>query len=275
MLAREMRRFLHGTKEQQAHKVRMETLSCLPPGLTSKLAWTLNLEWITRIPCFRSVKEWGEQRGEEGRLQVQRFITQIVLDMQPLTFIGSDRPPPGKLYVIVKGLAQYSDEQGVPGFNSRALGPSDSWGAEDIILASPHVLYRLRVTALTFLAVRALDRKAFQNLFANFPQETKLVRRTVLRDAFIADMSLASFKVRLKMWEDENGTLGGLGASGSSDGGNGRQSGSGGSAGGNDDAPYRHANGSNLNVLTTEGDDDENVTISSLSPRARSPKGPS
>ena len=274
-----MRRFLHGTKEQQAHKVRMDTLACLPPGLTSKLAWTLNLEWVTRIPCFRSVVEWGNAKGEEGRAQVQRFLTHVILAMQPLTFIGADRPPPGKLYIIVKGLAQFKEEQGVAGFNTRAMGPSDSWGAEDVILKSPEILYRLRVTALTFLAVRALDRKAFQSLFTDFPQETKLVRRTVLRDTFIADMSLASFKVRLKEWEEENTNQGAVSASGGGGVGNGTQRSGGdrnGGSGGDGGANYRqskHAvNRINCTVpdLVIEDDDDENITIRSLSPRMTS-----
>ena len=68
----------------------------------------------------------------------------------------ADRPPSGCLYLIKKGFAQYVDEA-LAGANSvlnRALGPSDSWGADDMVLKHRSIYYRFRVTAITYLHVQ-------------------------------------------------------------------------------------------------------------------------
>ena len=78
--------------------------------------------------------------------------------------LSADRPPSSSLYLIFKGFAQYID-QVMPGANSplsRALGPSDSWGADDMVLAHRAIYYRFRVTAITYLHVQASQPKASQ-----------------------------------------------------------------------------------------------------------------
>ena len=202
-LAKELRRFLHENRSQQIHKLRMETVKNLPPGLTEKIAWTLHLDWLTAIPCFRGLRDFSlgfQVPIDQARMN--RFLTNVVLKMNSITFISGDRPPAGALYLLMKGYAQYTDDDGHPnGIFSRALGPSDSWGAEDMVLSHPRILYRLRVTALTYLHVQSLERSDFEGLQKHFPGECQAVRRRVLKDTFRADMNLAAYKFRLQKWE--------------------------------------------------------------------------
>lgn len=81
-----------------------------------------------------------------------RFFTATVLLMKSVTFVPQDRPPSGRLYLIIAGYARFlngyqymdSEEWKQPDedadLHSQALGPSDSWGAEDIVLKSPLLL---------------------------------------------------------------------------------------------------------------------------------------
>ena len=101
-LAQELRRFLHETREDQTHRMHMETISSLPPRLVSKISFTLQLEGIMRIPCFAAVSESGAKRGEDGTRQVKQFMQDAVLAMRSNVFVPQDRPPPPKLYLIVK-----------------------------------------------------------------------------------------------------------------------------------------------------------------------------
>lgn len=97
---------MHETRDEQTHRMRMETISALPPRLISKIAFTLQLEGITRIPCFSAVSEFGASRGEDGVRQVKQFMQDVVLAMRSNVFVPQDRPPPPRLYLIVKGLAK-------------------------------------------------------------------------------------------------------------------------------------------------------------------------
>ena len=90
--------------------------------------------------------------SRDGQLQLMRFFTALVLMMKSVTFVPQDRPPSGRLYLIIAGYARFvdsfqyldSEEWKAPDeeaeINSQALGPSDSWGAEDIVLKSPLLL---------------------------------------------------------------------------------------------------------------------------------------
>ena len=102
VLAQELRRYLHETREDQTHRMHMETISSLPPRLVSKISFALQLEGIMRIPCFAAVSEFGVNRGEDGARQVKQFMQDAVLAMRSNVFVPQDRPPPPKLYLIVK-----------------------------------------------------------------------------------------------------------------------------------------------------------------------------
>lgn len=117
-LALELRRFLHETKAAQTHKLRMQTIAGLPPGLTEKVAWTLNLDWITAIPCFREVQTWSLSNDVWGRAQVLRFLKHVVLAMEQQAFVA------GGALVLTKSFTSNSQRDGTLRMPSTSLLPS-------------------------------------------------------------------------------------------------------------------------------------------------------
>ena len=201
MLGRELRRFLGETRSEQTHRMQMDTVSSLPPRLISKLSYTLNLPSITRISCFHVVVEHGKVAGEDGVRHVTRFFETVALTMTTSIFVPQDRPPPPLLYLIQKGLAQHTEGFTEETMTTRVLGPTDSWGSEDIILQHHALLYRTRAVALSYLHVMSLSRRDFEGLTEKFPVECALVRRRILRETFMSDVMLAAHKQRMKNWE--------------------------------------------------------------------------
>ena len=91
---------------------------------------------------------------------MDKFLVQVAVAMQPFIYVPAERPPTCRLYVITNGRAKYG---------GNAIGPGESWGAQDVLLKGQPNSMRLRATAVTYLHVLWVGPEVFDLLRAEYP----------------------------------------------------------------------------------------------------------
>ena len=116
-------------------------------GLQELVCERVNQRWLETVPFFRGMKL---PDGKPVVLPVEKpFLAKVAVALSSDVFAPMERPPPGRLYVIMKGTARYK------GFNR---GPGYCWGALDVMLPNVGDMIKLsRALAVDYLHVLHVD----------------------------------------------------------------------------------------------------------------------
>jgi hypothetical protein len=148
------------------------------PTLAEKITWTVNKDWLTKLRFYTYVSS----RGSDGLASTSRFLSKMVIRMQPAVFAPREVPPMPRLYFITAGSALYRTASG----KRETLGPGRCWGASDVM--SLHVSARtsLRAVAASFLHVQWIGPKELRALRHGTP-------RTVLNGTAAVPLSFLAW----------------------------------------------------------------------------------
>jgi hypothetical protein len=128
--------------------------------------------WLVRMPFAAYITSahspFGRKRGHLAESDGQAVLAQIALAMQPALFIAKERPPPRRMYVIIKGAA-YN------GASRELLQRGDNWGAYGLILQLKAL--QDSVKALTNLQLIYINQEGIQALVQASPERAFAWRR--------------------------------------------------------------------------------------------------
>ena len=122
-LRRTLREYAIERKEVLRVKQRERVYSDLSEALKEKVAWTVNGDWLRRIPVMQRLP--------------QKFLVQVALKMSPAVYAPKEKPPAQRLYVITTGICSYGGRTLKQGEHWRAL--TKTKGATAITYL--HVMY--------------------------------------------------------------------------------------------------------------------------------------
>ena len=103
--------------------------------------------------------------------QGDKFVAALVTSSSWALYSPSDEPPPGRLYIIIRGVAINR------GYT--VLGIGDNWGEDDVLLTRPRRTTS-ETRAMTYLKVMCIDAKSFLSLELDFPEAFKTLRTAAL-----------------------------------------------------------------------------------------------
>ena len=167
-MARELRRYVHQTKELHRARSRAEIYSKLSPVLVHKATAFISAA-LLKSPLFYAARHRAMKMSDE--IEAEKFVVSMVTKMELAVYAPQDRPPRGRLYVITKGAARFLGE---------AIGPGAYWGEWDVVMAHPK---KLNAYATTYLHVQWINRADFQSLVEDFPELFHAMRRWVIKNA--------------------------------------------------------------------------------------------
>lgn len=153
-LARELRRYMHNTREVHAQRSRAAIYNKLSPLLVAKVTKLLNRPLFESVLVKRALAGIPAADGE-------RFVSAIVTSSTTAVFSPGDRPPAGRLYVITEGVAIHKLFQ--------LLSVGDCWGDEDVLLDGEARKAR-ETKSMTYLRVLWVERGAFRRLEDDYPE---------------------------------------------------------------------------------------------------------
>lgn len=161
---RELRRYYVERMEEVRARTRKRTMHDFSPHLAEKYVWKLNSAWLKMVPCFSMVVERMEVQPDSG---MERFLVRVALEMQPATFVPTEKPPAKRLYIITDGEAMH---------HGRLLKKGDTWGAYDVLLNSSHLKRNERASAITYLHVFFVGASTFETIGAKHREGLMLSR---------------------------------------------------------------------------------------------------
>ena len=170
-----LRTFYLERSEIVRQKSRARVVADFSPLLLEDYMWRYNKKWLARAPCFSLIFEQlkGDVLEDTARLRSsQNFLVKIAMSMQPEVFVPKERPPPRRMYIIVRGTARFQGD---------VLHAGDTWGAHDVFLTAMPDARRARARATSHLHVLSFDSSLVESLkeecvFANPRHCHSLVR---------------------------------------------------------------------------------------------------
>jgi len=157
---RRLREYFHQSRHLQVAATNTELLTHFSPSLQAELAWRANRRWVQRVPFLVGTE--------------LRFMVQVALGLRPAVYAPGERPGPGWMYVIHRGIALYG---------GRMLTSGKVWG-DDMLLALPELRAQFVCTAMNYLEVFVLGCEMLHKIAADFPTSQKIIRKKTCRMAF-------------------------------------------------------------------------------------------
>ena len=111
--ATELRFFHRESKAKFRADKRLTVLERLSPKLNEQVTWDVNKYWLVSCPCFMYVDD-------------EKYLVRVAQSVKSAVFVPYEQPLARRLYILQTGSVF---------FKGRLLGPNDSWGADDVLLA--------------------------------------------------------------------------------------------------------------------------------------------
>lgn len=160
-LPNEMRARVREYYQQTVHvrftERRSELLELMSPALQAEVAWECNKAWLQRIWFLKGAS--------------QALLVQLALRLVPHVFAPGEICPPGRMYIVHRGVALYG---------GRVYGTGTVWG-DDCILHNKRLQHEYSARAMIFVSLFTLSREDIEEVAVLFPDEYPEIRRCTVR----------------------------------------------------------------------------------------------
>lgn len=175
----EVRRYFFQTLSINYAESRKAALAKLSPALAEKITWTVNEPWLTKLRFYSYVhKKVVEKSPATGERSLNKFLSKIVMRMQPAVFAPREVPPMPRLYFITAGTILRTSSSG----KRETLVAGRCWGAGEVMsLASGRAA--LSAVAASYVHVQWIGPDELRMLRPDHPEAFKHLRMwAMLRD---------------------------------------------------------------------------------------------